>query len=300
MAAEARQGEAEQPAKARSRAGAAPRTRRAHPAAGPWPHEIGFLGAQGVAPALLLRAAEVAAATGVPADVALLGEGFPEDTFYRMLARHLGVPYLERPMRLETARGEGPQAWDAGIAPLAFNDRNLDYVLAPRGAFLRTLLHHVRPGGGRLARIVIASPRCLAALVRRHDRSALLHQASHGLAAWDTRLSAKAGITRRQKQVAIGTALAACCGAAVSPLATFGVAMAALWLMFLAAVVLRLCATVSSAAPAPKPRGPVPDHELPVYTIVVPLYREARIVPDLVSALDAIDYPVLGSKLTKG
>ena len=33
------------------------------------------------------------------------------------------------------------------------------------------------------------------------------------------------------------------------------------------------------------------DDELPTYTVVVALYREASVVEDLVKAIDALDYP---------
>ena len=33
------------------------------------------------------------------------------------------------------------------------------------------------------------------------------------------------------------------------------------------------------------------DDELPVYTVIVPVYREADVMEDLVRALDAMDYP---------
>ena len=35
----------------------------------------------------------------------------------------------------------------------------------------------------------------------------------------------------------------------------------------------------------------VGDHELPIYTIMCPLYREAGIVGNLVAAIRALDYP---------
>ncbi len=38
-------------------------------------------------------------------------------------------------------------------------------------------------------------------------------------------------------------------------------------------------------------RGAADDRSLPVYTVLVPLYREARVVPRLVRALQSIDYP---------
>jgi cellulose synthase/poly-beta-1,6-N-acetylglucosamine synthase-like glycosyltransferase len=38
-------------------------------------------------------------------------------------------------------------------------------------------------------------------------------------------------------------------------------------------------------------RGRIPDRELPVYTIIAALYREARAVPELIESLRQLDYP---------
>jgi cellulose synthase/poly-beta-1,6-N-acetylglucosamine synthase-like glycosyltransferase len=37
----------------------------------------------------------------------------------------------------------------------------------------------------------------------------------------------------------------------------------------------------------------VPDRDLPTYTIIAPLYREAGMAAQLLASLKAIDYPVL-------
>ncbi len=41
----------------------------------------------------------------------------------------------------------------------------------------------------------------------------------------------------------------------------------------------------------PDPVRPVPRHGLPRYTILMPLYREASVLPGLVRALQGLDYP---------
>jgi cellulose synthase/poly-beta-1,6-N-acetylglucosamine synthase-like glycosyltransferase len=64
---------------------------------------------------------------------------------------------------------------------------------------------------------------------------------------------------------------------------------AALWLIFSASVVLRSMAAIANG-PEVFP-SKVTDGELPNYTIVVALYREASVVEDLVKAIDALDYP---------
>ena len=93
------------------------------------PLEIGFLAAYGVPPKLLLIAGTAARQLGVTPDQALFGAGFPEDTFYRLLARHLGAPYLDDPVRLKLSPADLPLAQRAGIAPLVPNPRGLGYVL---------------------------------------------------------------------------------------------------------------------------------------------------------------------------
>jgi cellulose synthase/poly-beta-1,6-N-acetylglucosamine synthase-like glycosyltransferase len=61
---------------------------------------------------------------------------------------------------------------------------------------------------------------------------------------------------------------------------------------FLASIWLRLFAGAASTASVREPYRPVvEDRWLPVYSVVVALHREARVVPQLIAALDAIDYP---------
>jgi cellulose synthase/poly-beta-1,6-N-acetylglucosamine synthase-like glycosyltransferase len=68
----------------------------------------------------------------------------------------------------------------------------------------------------------------------------------------------------------------------------------------LASIWLRLFAGAASTASIQEPYRPdVGDRWLPVYSVVVALHKEARVVPQLIAALDAIDYPVLWRKLTK-
>ncbi|HEX4764772.1 MAG TPA: hypothetical protein VH414_00690 [Lichenihabitans sp.] len=250
------------------------------------PVEIAFLAAQGVAPDILLRASAIARQTGVSADRALLGEGFAADTFYALLARHLGVPFIDEPMRLALPPGGGVQGIAAGMAPLAPNARRLDVLLAPQGPGLAALLGHVPPGRGRTARFGISSRRRIAAMVRERDATTVAEEASHGLGGWDATLSAQAGLRPRQcMAIAVLFALLGA-GLVCYPAATLATGLVAVSLLFFAAVLLRLVATAANVAPAPCHDRLLPDHELPHYTVIVPLYREAAVVPQLVAAMD--------------
>lgn len=59
--------------------------------------------------------------------------------------------------------------------------------------------------------------------------------------------------------------------------------------LFALAALSRLAAALTPPGnPAP---GALPDDDLPAYSVIVPLFREAEVVPQLVAALEAIDYP---------
>ena len=67
---------------------------------------------------------------------------------------------------------------------------------------------------------------------------------------------------------------------------------ACLGLCLLASSLLRLYALTIELEDAPfHPHTPLPEDRLPIYTILVPLYREASVVDALIRALDKIDYP---------
>lgn len=61
------------------------------------------------------------------------------------------------------------------------------------------------------------------------------------------------------------------------------------FLLFLVAALMRLTAALTPRSHVPTPQ--LPDAALPAYTVIVPLYREAEVVPQLLEALEAIDYP---------
>ncbi len=71
--------------------------------------------------------------------------------------------------------------------------------------------------------------------------------------------------------------------------------------LFVPVIGLRLIAVYwllrARADESRNPRGV--DAELPIYTIRVPLYREAQMLAPLVRAVTRLDRPALGSKSTK-
>ena len=87
-------------------------------------------------------------------------------------------------------------------------------------------------------------------------------------------------------------------GFAVVPDATYAALTALIAIPFLCVTLLRLVALYQATAGSQRraraewPQAPAcPDWLLPVYTVLVPLVREANVLPDLVASLRALDYP---------
>ena len=264
----------------------------AGPPAGDLPPELAFLLAQGTAPGLLRRAARIAAAVGVPGEAALFGLGFSDERYARLLARHLGAPYLYRPLALEREGLDVVAATALGWARLAPHGGAAGHVFAPRGAALRLLLDQHRFADIGTYGFAVTTRRRFEALLRRHDAADLCARAASGLAGWDGTLSARGGATMTQTVAAWVLAAALSAGFALAPGPTWMTVSALLFVVFAAAVAQRL---IVVAASGPRERAaagpPLSDGDLPVYTLVVPLFREAGVLPALVRALDAIDYP---------
>jgi len=247
--------------------------------------EIAFLASYGVPPGPLLAATR-AAHGGVTADQALLAEGpMREEDFYRLLARHLGAPYYRAEMKIGAC--DPAEAVAGGIAPLAPNAQGLRHVLAPRGRALALLLAATKRSPPAFA---ISSPQRLGAALRAQKGRRLAQQAAGALARSDAALSAQTDLSNGQLAFAVLLAFGALLLGLLRPHALNELCAILLFAAFAASVALRLAATAAAGAPACAP-APLDERELPVYSIIAPLYREAKVAGRLIDALDALDYP---------
>jgi cellulose synthase/poly-beta-1,6-N-acetylglucosamine synthase-like glycosyltransferase len=129
--------------------------------------------------------------------------------------------------------------------------------------------------------------------VTRSCGSVLVERAVAGLMRARPEWSAKAGMALWQVYAGViagGVGFGAAC---VAPRETLILSGLLLSLFFLLAFLLRLAAVFSLAFPGAKTRKPqlLSDAELPRYTVLVPLFKEAKILPYLVKALTQLDYP---------
>lgn len=254
------------------------------------PAAIGFLASHGVSVEILIEAARRAETCGVTADVALLRTGLLDEAFfYRALARETGLPFKDAAFDAHPM-AHFPEAILGGLVPLARDGPGeLPFCYAPRGdAIVRLLAARDRivPGLSLAAPSVIRDRVMAARAVR------IAAAAADGLASASPDLSFHGGMTWRQT-------LAICfCSAVIAGL--FVLAPAEIWLAlsfavslaFLGSTTLRLAAVLEAVPTGPGSEPPrTADRDLPVYTVLVALYQEARVVPKLIGALSAIDYP---------
>lgn len=128
----------------------------------------------------------------------------------------------------------------------------------------------------------------LVALIRRRHMRALMRRAILGLDDARPDLSARRGLVAWQ-----AASLLAFLGilpmiAASAPLALIALAS----LVFAPAVMIKFAAVPALFwSDDASPPSPLADDGLPVYTILVPLHREAAVVGELTQALRALDYP---------
>lgn len=254
-------------------------------AALPLPPEIDIAAGTGV-PIDRILAAIVEAPSDVSPLQALFGAGvIGEERYYRALAERLGCGYYTGEPKFSE---DFDPVWGlrCGVAPLAAAYGEARAVIAPRAEITPRLIDLIRSGRLRPESFVLTSPQRFSALVRARRPHDVLRNA---LARLPEELSAKGGLTRPQiAWLALAAALAALVGAA-SPGALSATASATLWSLFLAMIALRGMATVAN--PDEKRPRLLTDEELPNYTVVAAVYREAEVVEQLVDALSALDYP---------
>jgi glycosyltransferase XagB len=249
------------------------------------PPELAFLAAEGFSPERLINAIGASPGTVVPADK-LLSEGLiSEDDYYRALARHLGCPYYNGDPPLAAAF-DAMRGLRCGVAPLERRGGGPRALIAPRTQFVPRLIEASQSSWYRPGSFALTSPHRFAGLLRARHGEELLEFALGRLPA---SLTARCGLTWSQiAALSAAAALAAMVGAADFSVLE-AAARAALWVVFSAMVLLRSMAVIASDQSVPPPR--VADDALPPYTIVVALYRESRVVEDLVRGLDRLDYP---------
>jgi cellulose synthase/poly-beta-1,6-N-acetylglucosamine synthase-like glycosyltransferase len=219
-----------------------------------------------------------------------------DDGRYRAMARMLGLPYV------------------ASIDPdaLIVRDRDLDAVfrsrsqqaamvdggdgasailVAPDEADLPKLQHLLSEKPAMAQRLRIVSARALREAFIDRAGPHLLRNARDGLFDRFPELSARIVLNAWQGSV-LGAGIVLLPAALMTaPGATMLVMHAFFSMLFFSCVFLRLAAIRRGNRMRLAPLERVHEADLPVYTVLVALYREAEVVPDLLVALGRIVWP---------
>jgi cellulose synthase/poly-beta-1,6-N-acetylglucosamine synthase-like glycosyltransferase len=219
--------------------------------------------------------------------------------------------HAEASARLERARDEhalvggDAAAWlqpDPGLAPAEELDlflRRRFLPLGRDGSVTVVALADASPENMAWLRAAYGDMRCIAvpgplltAEIRRRFDERLTDDAVLGLARGAPALSARRVVTPRQAAALLLFGSLVLMGSIFRPLETLRALIIAMSIIFGATVGFRaLLAWFGTHRRGETGATDCPDAALPLYTIMVPLFREARVLPTLIRSLNALDYP---------
>ena len=264
--------------------------------------QIAFLEGRHADRRTLARASRLARRWNADPEQVLIRCGWvSQGTYYRALAAHLGLAFsgLQDARLDESALAGTPETSIAAadLVPVIDAGGNKCLALAPRGAGLRALIAmSARPDAGAhlRQRLVITTPAHLADLAIAQRGEELSAHACGNLLKTAPECSAASGLTLAQKLGLAGAALALAAGLALYPLMTLAglnVVLAGIFACVGASRAGAALAVLEEVRAAAREAASLGERDLPVYTLLVPLFREAAVLPHLVAALQALDYP---------
>jgi cellulose synthase/poly-beta-1,6-N-acetylglucosamine synthase-like glycosyltransferase len=246
-------------------------------------------------------ALDVQRRTGSRLGAILLAAGLvSRQDLYQILAEQWGVPFVDvTTVPLDLSLGEG-----LDVSLLA-GERWVPIGRRPDGAVVVATAQ--QPTAERVAAIGRVLGRRAVALattdwdvdyaLRTLFKEQLLDEASHGLWRKDNDRSARAVLTRRQRVAFVLCLGALVGGLVVTPRLTVAVCSAVVAVAFLVSVGFKFVVCLVGAyheafvEVTDEEVAALDETELPVYTVLVPCYHEANVVPNLMANLAALDYP---------
>lgn len=245
-----------------------------------------------LAPAVVAGAERRAASLGIGADEVLIAAGeISEDRYFRLLAFSLGLRFAELdsvPRHLCPLPDDRLlPASHVGMLPLILAGE-LVWVIAHPGRLVRHVFPMLKAQPDARRRVLISSPAHFRRFICRHAQEPLGWQAADWLR-YEYPACSAAAPARRRWSYAVPVAGAGLI-AVVAPAASMIALQVAISMVFFAWSGLRIVGALWPRPSVPDPPR-MEDAALPVYTIIVALYREAAAVRGLVEALRALDYP---------
>ncbi|MDH4439140.1 MAG: glycosyltransferase [Rhizobium sp.] len=258
-------------------------------------NEARLLHTLGISKPLLARMARLAMQTGTTIEAELLASGeIEEEAYFAGLARMYGLPFLAEipPALVIDHRAIDSQLNEPRMLRLHHPDRPPVMALVPTITQMDSMRARLRRNDGLAAAMVITTPSALRRAVWRVGEERRARSAVHQLFDTERLKSARLVVTGDQGFMAGLFLCVTSLAATLAPLLCFSLAHVLLSVFHLGGLFLRLM-VVAYGRKHP-PREILLDAEtgqLPVYTVMVAIYREAAVVPQLLAALDALDWP---------
>ena len=233
-------------------------------------------------------------------DAILARNWIPPHTYYQALADYFDLPFADLtqeppdPALLATQDAE----LYARILTVPWRQRNGRIVLATADPGPDTLLR-ARQRWGAAVEFAVASKLDIIWTVQGSCAETLSHRSVFALAERDPEMSARQVVTPGQMVIGYGLLTALFAGLAFAPIATLVALNIAMGIFYLGNFIFKgiLIAAGGGRSSAhdhaieTKARQ-LRDEELPVFTVLVPMFREPVMLPQLAQSLRALDYPL--------
>ena len=255
--------------------------------------DIDFLINSGFPAEKLVRLARQAAELAVYPHQHLLATGaIDADTYYRALAAQCGLSFSKRRdivLDENFSRDEAGHGARAGIVRAGIDGKKI-YLSAPYGAAVVQLIARCAASAELRERLVLTTPQALQDLLLRHGTAPLLAHATGLL----QRTAPKASAMRSYIPFVTLTVFSALCfvAAFASGIPFIAPVIGSFFaVLYLQAILLRVFALADIVEGPQKSALVLGDAHLPTCSVLVPLYKEGRVVAQLVTALRTLDYP---------
>jgi cellulose synthase/poly-beta-1,6-N-acetylglucosamine synthase-like glycosyltransferase len=257
--------------------------------------EAGLLHILGISKPLIARMAQRAATNGTSIEVELLASGaIEEEAYFAGLARMYGLPFLAEidPSLLSDNAYGDTQLVEPRMLRLHHKDRPPVVAVAPQILHMEGLARRFGRHATGAGSLVVTTPSAIRKATWKVGEARRVSHAVRGLFDSVQSLSARLVVTGDQGFVAGAILCFISLLLVFAPLLAVVAAHMLLSFFHTAALFLRIMA-VSHGKRHPKAEVSLEtaSDALPVYTVMVALYREAAVVPQLIAALDALDWP---------
>ncbi len=231
-----------------------------------------------------------------PHDVLMSNGWVRPNDYYRALAQDCGAEFVDDPAAQSlTPFSHAATPREALRSQLLRRVKNgrADLAYAPGAARPGELKRRLAVGVNRIA---ITTPRELRSAIQRTFAERLTDNAINSLTSRFPGESAGQGLVTSQRYGLAMIFAAICISGFYTPLLTLHLVAGITTIFFALVVALRLVACINAIVSLPlkwmqRKAARIDDADLPLYTILVPLFRESAVLEELTWALMRLDYP---------